>query len=299
MTFSKTGGLFLTTGIQNVILDGSGTPTGTPGAVNFSVTAGTSTCGFQLTTVAGAAFSLDCAGATVNGSYEAGVALIPASNTISISANVTTAGPYTITATINNMTFTASGTFPTAPATVALTLAGSGTPQADGTFNLPVPGTTPCTVPVIVDPSTTGGTGILTCKINGVFRTFNFFAEATYFTPNSDITISGDAVMAGDERFLLGINRVNGNAITPGTYTVNGLMSFYLVTGDYTDPTPAHWIASTDIFGGTQNPAFTIIVSTVTANRITGTFFGPIKDNAGAGPGVKTITEGVFDVPIN
>jgi hypothetical protein len=76
-------------------------------------------------------------------------------------------------------------------------------------------------------------------------------------------------------------------------------MSFYLVTGDYTDPTPAHWIASTDIFGGTQNPAFTIIVSTVTANRITGTFFGPIKDNAGAGPGVKTITEGVFDVPIN
>ncbi|MBK6990867.1 MAG: hypothetical protein IPH34_03165 [Chitinophagaceae bacterium] len=110
MTFSVQGA-FLATGVQTLVLTGSGTPTGTPGAVTIPITAGSSTCNFGVTTVAGAVFSIDCATAVVNGTYQAGTALT-AANTVDITVNVATAGPYNISTTATNgMTFTASGTF--------------------------------------------------------------------------------------------------------------------------------------------------------------------------------------------
>ena len=57
MTFSTGAGVFTATGAQTIVLTGSGTPTGTPGAVTIPVTAGTSTCSFQITTTNAAAFT--------------------------------------------------------------------------------------------------------------------------------------------------------------------------------------------------------------------------------------------------
>src|SRR5215203_604324 len=50
MTFSSGNGAFTATGQQTITLIGSGTPTGTAGSVSIPVTAGTSTCNFQITT---------------------------------------------------------------------------------------------------------------------------------------------------------------------------------------------------------------------------------------------------------
>jgi|CXWL01.1.fsa_nt_gi hypothetical protein len=293
--FSFSGSGTSTGATQTITLTGTGTPNAT-GPQNFTVTFGTSSCSFSITVNPGGVFTADCSSAVVNGTYPVGV-ILNASNTVDIDINVTSLGPYNIVTTLTNgMTFSASGTFTILGGPQTITLAGSGTPTAQGTFNIPMPGTTPCTFPVIVS----GPPGILTCKINGVFTAFNNFAEASYFfpPPNNDILMGGFAT--GGEEFNLEIDRLNGANITTGTYTVNGLLSgFYAIGADYTDLTPVHWTATTDFLGGTQNPAFTIIITSITATRIIGTFSGPLKENFGSGPGTKTITEGVFNLPIN
>jgi hypothetical protein len=149
MTFSSGAGTFTATGAQTIVLTGSGTPTGTAGASTIPVTAGTSTCSFQITTTAGSVFSFNCASAVVNGTYQAGTAL-NASNTVNVNVNVTTAGPYNISTTsTNGMVFTASGTFASTGSN-PIQLIGSGTPIAAGTSNIPTPGTPSCTFPVTV-----------------------------------------------------------------------------------------------------------------------------------------------------
>ena len=56
----------------------------------------------------------DCLPKTVSGTYSAGMALVPATNTISVSVNVLSTGTYIITTdTINGYFFRATGTFTT------------------------------------------------------------------------------------------------------------------------------------------------------------------------------------------
>jgi len=297
MTF-QANGAFLATGQATVRLVASGTPNAS-GANTITFDAPFASCNFTVTVIGQAVFSAVCTSANVIGTYQATVAISPTTNTVVIDLNVATAGGYNISITNNGITFSGSGVLPTGLQTI--TLVGNGTPANQGTFPFTMPGTPSCTFDVVVIPAPVNP-GILTCKINGVFRTFNVSAEASYFfpPPNNDIIISGFSDIAATEEFSLEIDRLNGANISIGTFTVNGLLSgFYSIAADYTDATPVHWTASTDFLGGTQNPAFTIIVTSVTATKIIGTFFGPIKENFGSGPGTKTITEGVFDVPIN
>src|ERR1019366_7066379 len=127
VTFSKTG-TFTSTGIQNVILTGSGTPT-ISGDQNFTLSYGNSQCDFKITFASPASGTLgggggSCTPFAIAGVYTQGVVL-DASNTVQIQVDVTTVGNYTIS------TNTANGV-----QTILLT--GSGTPVNAGPQNFTV-----------------------------------------------------------------------------------------------------------------------------------------------------------------
>src|SRR6185436_16318778 len=80
----------------------------------------------------------DCLPKTVNGTYVATTALVPATNTISVQVNVLKTGTYEIgTDTVNGYYFRAASTFTTLGATT-VTLRGNGTPFAPGVNNFVV-----------------------------------------------------------------------------------------------------------------------------------------------------------------
>lgn len=130
ISFSKTG-VFAATGIQSVVLNASGTPLGA-GAFNYTATGG-GNCTFSVTASAPppAAFTMNCGSITVNGTYNNGTAL-GTGNTVSVPVNVTTAGAYTLTTTLNGITFSKSGVFVSTGNQVVI-LNGSGTPNTIGT----------------------------------------------------------------------------------------------------------------------------------------------------------------------
>jgi hypothetical protein len=148
MTFSKSGG-FDNTGVQTVVLAGSGTPT-TAGVNAFTV--GTGGCTFNVNVVGPAVFTyLDgtgvCSVPTVGGTYGVGTPLV-AANTVTVKANVTNPGTFTISTTSGGMTFSKTGEF-TTTGIQNVVLQGTGTPTTGGpnvfnigscTFSIPVVG---------------------------------------------------------------------------------------------------------------------------------------------------------------
>ncbi|HSN60593.1 MAG TPA: hypothetical protein VLR49_06645, partial [Ferruginibacter sp.] len=235
-----------------------------------------------------------CTTATVAGTYAASTPLT-SSNTVTIQANVTTMGSYTVTTNaVNGMTFSATGVF-TGTGAQPIVLTGSGTPTAAGT-NTFTPGSgSTCTFSITV---TGAATNFITCKINGVFTTFNANAAGTLDVSAGFpiLSIDGETTSGADPSISFGFAKTTGGNITAGTYTVNQLLTGIALGAYYYDASTTEFLAESDVT--TQNPAFTIVISSITATRVIGTFFGPLKDNAGAGPGLRTITEGVFNVPI-
>ncbi len=152
MTFSATG-TFATAGPgQTVTLVATtGTPT-TSGANTIQLHAAQPIAALRSLSVQVQPQSLPLivAPATVNGTYTQGTAL-SASNTVTMSVTVATAGTYNITTTATNgMTFT-SGAGTWAVGTQTLTLTGSGNPTASGTIYIPInAGTVPCNFMVLV-----------------------------------------------------------------------------------------------------------------------------------------------------
>lgn len=150
VSFSKTG-TFTATGVQTVILVGSGTPVSS-GNQNFAVTFGSSTCNFTLNFGAGTAPATgtlggspgSCTPVTPAGVYTQGVALT-ASNTVLVQVNVATVGSYSIsTTTVNGVSFSATGTF-TTTGIQNVVLTGTGTPVSSGAQSFAVTfGTSTC-----------------------------------------------------------------------------------------------------------------------------------------------------------
>jgi hypothetical protein len=101
----------------------------------------------------------DCLPKTVNGVYTAGMALVPVTNTITVSVNVARTGTYLVyTDTVNGYFFRATGTFTTLGAT-NVTLRGNGTPFIAGTDNFIVSyDSSICDIQVVV---TSPGVGTL------------------------------------------------------------------------------------------------------------------------------------------
>lgn len=286
MTFEKTG-VFLNTGIQNVTLVGTGTPSGTAGAIQVPITVGATTCNFTVNIVAGAEFSFDCGSATVNGVYEEGVAL-GAGNTVDIDVNVTTAGPYNISVTVNGMTFAQSGTFTAGPASITLTA--TGTPAADGTFAVNMPGTTPCSFSVVVDPGTVPSDLI-----------WKFTHGTTIYQGTIDFA---PVLPAGG---FESIGMMGSNAAGDVNFNLSLTKSGTLGTGVYKSTSIPSPLATLMVTDGSANPLFTAVGPpsdlTVTVQEynlttkvIRGIFSGKVVQ--GSGSTTVTITNGEFKAEI-
>ncbi|MFT3979907.1 MAG: hypothetical protein QM687_05510 [Ferruginibacter sp.] len=302
VTFVASGS-FATAGAQSVTLTASGTPA-SAGVFNYTITgAGGTSCTFSVTYTAapsGAVFTLagspgNCTPGTVAGTYTAGTALT-SSNTVTIQVNVTTIGSYSIsTNTVNGYSFSASGTF-SATGTQSVTLIGSGTPSAASTGDVftPTAGTSTCTFSVTVVAATP--TNFLQCKIDGgTMQTFNVNLEAQLDNSNGFpiVVIYGEASAATtDPSLLLGMGDMNNTSISPGTYTVNQDAQGIIVGCYYYDAASNEYFAETD--GTTQTPGFTLVITSITATRVSGTFSGTVKLDGTGTP--KVITEGSFSV---
>jgi hypothetical protein len=210
MKFKGSG--VLATGTQTIVLTGEGTPA-TPGATNIPITLtppNSSSCSFVVTVAPAAApavYTIDCATAAVNGTYTNGTILGP-TNTITVSVNVTSAGSYSITGTVNGMTFSSTpGASFTATGTQSVTLNGAGTPNTQGANTVPLTGgTTPCSVTVNVLPGGGGGG-------NAVY-TFNCGSAQVNGTYTQNVAL-GAANTIG----------ITVNVTTAGAYTITGTLN--------------------------------------------------------------------------
>ncbi len=298
MTFSSAAGAsFATTGTgQTVTLTGSGTPT-TAGANTVPLTGGTASCNITVTVNPGtggaATFTVDCSTANLNGYLTKGVAIAPV-NTITIDVNVTTAGTYTITTTpVNGITYTASGSFPAA-GVVTVTLNGSGTPVNSGTFTINVPGTTPCSFAIDVDPNLgTWSFKVGTTTYSGTIYDAAF--DNTTLTPPAIIFyISGDDAAGNLLDLILGDANgtlVNGEtykgAPPPGPGNIAGVyyngVDGTTYEGDPVDSTLA-----------TNTMIVTVTTHNAATKTMTGTFTGKAILNGGTT--LVDVTNGAFTV---
>jgi hypothetical protein len=311
--YFKASGTFTSTGTNTVTLTGNGTPTAA-GTFPYSVSAasgGAGTCPLSITVAQGAApgtYSLvsasgNCSGFVANGTYTSGTALT-SSNTVTAQVNVTTIGSYSIStgAAANGISFSASGTF-TTTGTQLVTLTGSGTPTTAGTSNYTATaGSSTCMFSITVAQGTAPG-GTITCTIAGTSTTFNSNATAS-IDPTLGLTISGYISESTEpNEMLLNVDKLTGGSVGAGTYvnTVAAVSTqFYTVSATYTDNSNTLWSpasAATAVFGGTPDP-FTIVITSITATEVKGTFSGTVRNNSGSGTSTMAIASGTFDVPI-
>jgi hypothetical protein len=296
MSFSGSG-TFAGTGNQTILLTAIGTPT-TAGANPVPLTGATAGCNLAITVApaagGAAVYMVNCASANINGIYTEGVALT-ASNTISLSVNVTTAGTYTITTTANNgMTFTSTGTLAVGVQTITLT--GTGTPAADGTFTIAVPaGTVPCTFDLDVSGTTQSlGTWSFNEGATNYSGTFSDAGFDNTSIPNFSLfymvgeTAAGHYLELGLVDFSTVIN--NGEVYSCATFTGTANTGVLYFEG----PPPASPILYEAYFQIVPNTmSFTVTTHNVATKTITGTFAGTAQDEGGA---IKTITNGTFTV---
>ena len=212
ISFSGSG-TFLITGSQIIVLTGSGTPAAA-GTNSFSP--GTNGCSFQITTTTTpppvvAVGTLDCATATLAGTYQQSIALTVA-NSVSIPVNVTTAGTYSITTTATNgCTFSGSGTMALGPQIVVLT--GTGTPVNSGTILFPVSfGASSCNFSITFLPA----------PPPAVYTFTGAPGACNPFTVNGTY-VAGTALSGTSNTATVEVNVTTAGIYTITTNTVNGM----------------------------------------------------------------------------
>ncbi len=308
MIFTGTG-YFASPGPKTVTLSGFGVPT-SAGVFNTRVSPADTTkkCTFAITVLpaggtTNAVYTMggtpgNCTNFTSAGAYNAGTAMT-GSNTVNVDVLVATAGTYTIsTNTVNGVTFRATGSF-SAAGTRTVQLTAIGTPTTAGTFNYTVTGgSSSCSFPITFGTGGGGGSDYIRCKFDGVNATFNFDASATISTAAGIdlLELAGDSTGAGISAFGFNIERPASTASWANTFSVNQFANNIHVDAGYGNLTiPIVYIAETT--GATQTNPFTIIITSATATRLTGTFSGKLEDFFGLGAD-KLITGGEFSVPI-
>lgn len=206
-------GTFTTLGAQVIRLMGSGTPAGA-GTFAFTPTGG---CSFSITTTTAGGtsiYTLDCATPVIAGTYTAGTPL-GAGNTITIKANVTTAGTYSISTSANGMTFSGSGTFAVG-AGQNIVLTGSGTPAAAGTHNFNI-GAGGCTV-AITTVAPPPAVYSLTCNGTSVSGAY---VVGTALTSSNRVDVEVNITSAGS--YTITSTTVNGMTFSKtGVFTGTG-----------------------------------------------------------------------------
>ena len=297
--FTGTGS-FTSIGVQFVELVASGTPAvqgifnyneGTNGCsfpVIFADTGGGASGGTAVFTFNG---SPNCSPTTVNGIYAVGMAL-DAGNTVVITANVTTAGTYTIsTGSANGITFSGSGTL-SVGANQTITLTGSGIPAAIGT-NSYMPGRNGCAFAIT---TVIGKSEFLRATISGVFTQFNynlFGAIDNKAAGPSNLFIFGQLSSAvGNDGFSIQFNNTTG-LITTGTYNLSIANQTKFATFSYIDNAGTIWIPSP-----VTASDLTCTITSLTATSTAGTFSGTLNPvtATGIGTATKVITNGSFSI---
>ena len=301
----------LDTGMQTITLKGTGTPVK---AEASTFTAGNNGCTFQVQVVTPppAVFTLTGAGACqvplVSGAYQVNGTLTTA-NTVTIHVDVTTPGAYTIkTNTVNGMMFIALGKFTAAGTNVAVELSGVGKAETPGKSSFTIDGTT-CTfdVEVSAEPA-----GIFSCAIDGLAYDFAYAAEAgvkdDLLNAGPDLYVDGfygEPNGGYRPEFSISIQYLDGSPITPGMYDEKSAIGIkgYTIAVNYKA------VNGTDvvIWGTTSNlpplvtnnPPFTINVTSVTATRVKGTFSGTLTNIFQGSTATKKVTDGSFDVAIH
>ncbi|MFM7672787.1 MAG: hypothetical protein ACKO6Q_09380 [Bacteroidota bacterium] len=262
--FSATG-TFTSLGNNTVTLRGNGTPF-SAGVNNFIVSFDSTFCDIQVTvqgsgggggggngvyTLVPGGTPSNCASAVVNGTYTQNSALT-AANTVTISVNVTTVGPYSISATGGGMTFTGSGTF-TSTGNQSVTLSGTGTPTTSGantiTFATPNNG---CSFTVTVTPASGGAAvGTLAGSPNACapITVNGFYVESTATGSTNTVGVTVNVTTAGT--YNITTNTVGGLSFSSsGSLTVgNNQVVTLNATGT---PTAAGNLTFTVTFGSSS-----------------------------------------------
>lgn len=160
----------------------------------------------------------DCLPKTVNGTYVAAVALVPATNTINVQVNVTKTGTYVVgTDTVNGYFFRATGTFTTLGAN-SVTLRGFGTPFVAGINNFVVSfDSTFCDIQVTVTSpgiGTLGGapTACTPITVNGGY------------SPGVALTASNNAIVQVDVT-TAGLINITTDTVAGIWFTFSGSLS--------------------------------------------------------------------------
>ena len=197
ISFSGTG-TFTTTGIQQVELLSSGTPTA-PGSFNYTIYSNSdpvSTCtGVQIIT-SDVAYTINCDDAVVNGSYMQAVATTT-SNSITIPINVTATGNTTIsTNTVNGISFTSGPITLSSLGAQSVVLNASGTPTNGTSTTLIVTGTpgggATCNLSVPVSPQPVAYT--MTC---GTIAVSGSYAPGIAMNSSNTMTVTVNATYGG------------------------------------------------------------------------------------------------------
>ena len=271
MTFTGSGA-FTTTGVQTIILNGTGIPT--VGGDNIvPITAGTSTCNFTVKVGAPAVGTFGgaggaCTGTVVNGTYTVGTPLVGTTNTIDIPVTVTTPGVFSISTNIvGGISFSASGTFSTT-GNVIVTLNGVGTPVApSGTKTFTVTfGTSTCTFDVafVGGPA---GSAVFTPNCAGA-TVQGTYKAGTALTSANTITLPINVTTAGT--YTISTTVTNGMIFT-ATGTLAAGPGTIILSGSGSTPTAAAAPSNIPMPG---SPSCTVPV-TVTAATGGGTAYVP------------------------
>ncbi len=239
-------------------------------------------------------------------------------NTVQLMVKVTAIGSYSVsTPLINGISFTATGTF-TSLGIQPIVFLAKGTPIVRGKFPYS-PGTNGCSFPITINDtgSTTNSTppagstpdtnGILSCKIDGTINTFNYHAIASTTTQGfSYLNIGGyqTATSATNvPQLQIYITKNDNGNVSAGTYNEKGFISptGYSIEIDYqfvnSDQSLTIFNTSSNILPP-NHPPFTIVITSITATRVKGTFSGQLTNTMQGNTITKTITEGSFDEPI-
>jgi hypothetical protein len=255
VTFAASG-TFSSTGNQTITLNATGTPT----TVSASAT-------FNITTTPNISFSRIINSGTTNGlgivsSYTSGtsigtmyVGVTVSGVTQNITANVTTAGTYTITTnTVNGVTFAGSGTFG-GTGNQTITLTASGTPIAisaldNFTLNTTISGSFTRTT---VDASTNGIAIVSGYTLGNSVGTMTAGVAVSGVTQ----TISANVTTAGS--YTITTNTANGVKFSAnGTFAQTGAQDIVLTaTGTPTS------VSASDNFTINTNPNITFTKATI------------------------------------
>ena len=229
-SFAATGN-FDDKGLATVRLYASGKPTHA-GLDQFIIRYGSSICVIDINVPASSEYEfMNCNAVVLSGTYQQGLAM-DATNTATVSVNVTTAGSYNISAYEHGVTFYASGTF-TNTGVQTIILNASGIPALGGISNYTLTGSTAsCSFPVTFIPAA-GQQAEYTFDIGLGSRCSQYVLSGSYMpgvAMNATNTLTLLVHVSTVGEYSISSNTFNGIAfIASGVFTTTGPATITLI----------------------------------------------------------------------